>query len=194
MALFMLRQAAYLDYCKEITGPPEPFEMWNERSKRAPQYRFWSTAMDVEMLMSRFVCSLREGDFTLYVQSCDELCGWFSALDHTNYARWLPVHVRDMMLLSQKHPEVYAEFMKGNFVVQKSTRKFSLIVRDQSHEQSNKSLQEHGGATGLYENPEALTLFMLTAPESARIIEEFVAVHKNNPHLQLIMKKHIVCK
>ena len=103
--------------------------------------------------MTRFVRSLRERDFLLYVQACDELCAWFHALDHTNYARWLPVHVRDMVELPENHPEVYAEFMKGNFVVQKSAKKFSLIAKDQAHEQSNKSLQAHGGAVGFYENP-----------------------------------------
>jgi len=127
--------------------------------------------------MARFVWSLREGDFALYVQACDEHCGWFHALDHTNYARWLPVHVRDMVVLAEKHPEVHAEFMKGNFVVQKSVRKFSLVAKDQAHEQSNKGLQAHGGAVGLYENLEALTLFMLAGPDCARIVEEFEAVH-----------------
>ena len=87
----------------------------------------------------------------MYVQVCDELCNWFHALDHTNYARWLPVHVRDMVMLSDTHPEVYDKFMKGNFVVQKSGKKFSLIAKDQAHEQSNKSLQAHGGASGLHE-------------------------------------------
>ena len=67
-----------------------------------------------------------------------------------------------MVQLSEKHPDMYAEFLKGNFVVQKSLHKFSLIGKDQSHEQSNKSLHAHGGAVGLYDNPEALTLFMLT--------------------------------
>ena len=111
--------------------------------------------------MARFVRSLREGDFPLYVQACDELCGWFHALDHTNYARWLPVRVRDMVEIAEKHPQVHAEFMKGNVVVQKSARKFSLMAKDQAHEQSNKSLQVHGGAVGLYENPEALYLCWL---------------------------------
>ena len=97
-------------------------------------------------------------------------------MDHTNYARWLPVHVRDMVQLSQKHPQLYAEFLKGNFVVQRSARKFSLISKDQSHEQYNKNLQAHGGAVGLYENPEVLSLFMLAGPDCTRCIEEFETV------------------
>ena len=59
-------------------------------------------------------------------------------LDHTNYARCLPIHVRDMVELAVKHPAVYEEYLKGNFVVQKSCRKFSLIAKDQSQEQISK--------------------------------------------------------
>ena len=114
--------------------------------------------------------------FQLYVQTCDELCAWFHVLDHTNYARWLPVHVRDMVQLPERHPEVHEEFLKGNFVVQRTSHKFSLMGKDQSHEQSNKKLQAHGGAVGLYDNSEALTLFMLAGPECSRCIAEFETV------------------
>ena len=68
--------------------------MLNQCSQTVPQFKFWSTIIELELLMARFVWSLREGDFALYVQACDELCGWFHALDHANYARWLPVHGR----------------------------------------------------------------------------------------------------
>ena len=36
-----------------------------------------------------------------------------------------------MVQLPQKHPQLYAEFLKGNFVVQRSAHKFSLISKDQ---------------------------------------------------------------
>ena len=85
-------------------------------------------------------------------------------MDHTNYAIWLSVYVRDMFQLSETQPDIHATFLKGNFVVQKSPHKFSLIGKDQSHEQSNKSLQSHGGAVVLYEIPETLRLFMLADP------------------------------
>ena len=127
--------------------------------------------------MARFLRSLWEGDFTLYVHASDELYSWFHGLDHTHYALWLPICVKDMVQIADKHPEVHAEFMNGNFAVQKSARKFSLVAKDQAHEHSNKSIQEHGAAGGLYENPEALTLFMLRGPDCARIVQEFEAVH-----------------
>ena len=133
--------------------------------------------MELELLLCRFIRSLREGNFNLYVQVCDELCAWFHVMDHTNYAHWLPIHVRDMVELPEKHPAIYEEFLKGNFVVQRAEHKFSLIAKDQSHEQSNKILQSCGGAAGLYESSEALTLFMLAGPDSARLVQEFEAVY-----------------
>ena len=33
---------------------------------------------------------------------------WFFALGHTNYARWIPVHLRDMVAQEDKHPDVCA--------------------------------------------------------------------------------------
>ena len=56
---------------------------------------------------------------------------------HTNYARWIPVHLRDMVSLNDKHPGVFAEFSKGTFVVKKTTHVFSGIAINQAHEQNN---------------------------------------------------------
>jgi hypothetical protein len=74
------------------------------------------------------------------------------------------------------HTELYTGFLEGNFVVQRSGCKFSLNGKDQSHEQSNKNFQAHGGAVGLYENSEALTLFILAVRGCTRCIKEFEAV------------------
>ena len=179
MSLYQLKHSTYSEYCDNLMGPPESFDLWNQcHSQTVSQFKFWSTIMELDLLMARFVWSVQEGDFTLYVQACDELCGLFHALIHRNYAHWLLIHVRDMVQLAKKHPEVHAEFMMGNFVVQKSATKVSLMGKDQAHEQSNKSLQEHGGAVVLYENPEALTLFRLGGPDCTCIVnKEFEAVH-----------------
>lgn len=177
MSLHLLKNRAYSAYCSEVLEAPQSQENWDELKRtESPQFKYWSTIMELELLLCRFIRSLREGDFLLYVQVCDELCPWFHVMDHTNYARWLPVHVRDMVQLAESHPDIHAEFLKGNFAVQRSTHKFSLIGKDQSHEQSNKSLQAHGGAAGLYENPEALTLYMLTGPDCSRCVEELETV------------------
>ena len=76
------------------------------------------------------------------MQACDELCSWIYAMDYT----MAPVHMRDIVMLADTHPDVHREFMKGNFVVQKSAKRFSHIDKKQSREKSNKSLQAYRGA------------------------------------------------
>ena len=74
---------------------------------------------------------------------------WLSALDHPNYARYLPVHIRDMLGLESKHPEIANEFKAGKFTVQKTVRFFSAIAIDHAHEQNNAYVKGDGGAVGL---------------------------------------------
>ena len=57
---------------------------------------------------------------------------WLTIYDHTNYARWGPVYPADMKLLEMTAPEVYAEFMQGNFVVKRTKRRFNQVPADQA--------------------------------------------------------------
>ena len=103
----------------------------------------------------------------LYLEAIRELLPWLFALDSHNYARWLSVHYRDMCELPLKHPDVYAEFHSGSFVVHKTKRLFSSIALDHAHEQVNAIMKSKGGAVGLTENPAALRRWMVTGPELA---------------------------
>ena len=103
-----------------------------------------------------YVRAIREGGFKLYVDALIKIAPWFFALDHTNYARWIPVHLRDMVTLKDVHPKVFAEFLKGNFVVKKTANRFSAIAIDQGHEQNKAAVKDDRGAVGLTESPAAL--------------------------------------
>ena len=142
-----------------------------------PQFLFWSTALELELLVLEFVRSLREGNFSLYVQVLGKLAPWLFALDLCNYSRWLPVHITDMMALKRKHPSVFAEFSQGKFVVQKSQHYFSMIALDHNHEQENEAIKGDGGAVGLTENPAALRRWMVAGPEIARVVKEFESTY-----------------
>ncbi len=98
-------------------------------------------------------------------------------MDHTHYARWLPVHLRDMVQLEHRHPSVYTQFMLGHFTVEKSSHRFSSITLDHNHEQLNQLIKGDGGAVGLTENPSALLRWMVAGPEIARAINEFDTTH-----------------
>ena len=69
-----------------------------------------------------------------------------------------------MMNLSDKHPDVLAEFKSGMFVVHKTSNKFSAMSTDQCHEQNNAVVK---GLVELLEWQET------PGPEIARISTEF---------------------
>ena len=176
-ALYILQHHAYDHYtltCAEKGELPVGFEAWHDERKRScPQFQYWATAMALEVCTLIYVRSLREADFAMYLDALTELVPWFYALDHTNYARWIPVHLRDMAELPKKHPDIYREFSAGHFTVQKTKRVFSAIPIDQAHEQNNACVKGDGGAVGLTDNPSALRRWMVAGPEVARVIGEF---------------------
>lgn len=135
--------------------------------------------MEIELCVLVYLHSLRQASFTIYLDALTELTLWFFALDHTNYARWIPIHLRDMAELPIKHPEITKKFKDSNFPIQKTNRVFSAIPIDQSHEQNNGYIKGDGGAVGLTDNSSALRHCMIAGPEVARIIEEF---HDENHH------------
>jgi hypothetical protein len=92
-----------------------------------------------------------------------------------------------MLALQREHPEIYAEFDKGNFTVRKTDNKFSNIAIDQAHEQNNAIVKGDGGAIGLTEDPVALRRWMVAGPEISRLIDEFTGIcgnvhEKNKKH------------
>ena len=131
--------------------------------------------MEFELLILKFVSALREGNFQVYIESMVELMPWFFALDHTNYARWLSVHIRDMSSLSQTHPDVYDSFCSGAFVAHNTHKAFSAMALDQAHEQVNALVKGDGGggAVGFTGNPSALKRWMLGGPDLSHMIQEF---------------------
>ena len=176
-SLYTLLQQAY-DDCTSDTDAMQPdrppFEEWcTERAKASVHFDYWLKTLSLELLLLRYIRSLREGNFQLYMESLMQIMPWMFALDHTNYSRWLPVHIRDMATLTEKHPDIAAEFKSGNFVVHKTCNKFSAMALDQCHEQNNAMVKGSGGAIGLTGNPGALRRWMVAGPEIARIITEF---------------------
>ena len=67
--------------------------------KRSPTFMYWDLILRYETLILIFVRAHREKNFALYVEILEKLTPLFFALDHVNYARWMPVHIRDMKCL-----------------------------------------------------------------------------------------------
>ena len=176
-ALYTLMTDAYEKYTTSVSDVQLlTFNEWRKRQEEEhPQFHFWSLTLDFELAILVLVRSLRESNFQLYMEACRALVPWFFALNHTNYARWLPIHIRDMASLDQLTPSLVSEFKNGHFVVKKSHRHFSAVPIDQAHEQNNKVVKGDGGAIGLTKDYAKLLRWMISGPEVSRVISDFQA-------------------
>ena len=132
------------------------FNAWcSSTAKTCPSFYFWSIILQLEIDILIDVRAIRISDCHLYVDALLNIVPWFFPLDHT-HARWIYVHIRDIVALHANHPDVYEHFLKGEFTALKTDRAFSAIAIDQAHEQNNDAVNGDGGAVGLTENPAAL--------------------------------------
>ena len=113
---------------------------------------YWLLVLKIQLTILLLVRSLREGQFRLYKEATRNLLPCFFALDKVNYARWLTVHLHDMIRLDQTCPSVKQKFEEGSFGVRKTQRKFFA------------------------KNSAQLLRWMVSGPEIARLITEFESI------------------
>lgn len=146
------------------------FTIWRgEMIKKSPTFHYWNIILDFEVLVLIFIRAHRSRNLSVYLQSLEALVPWFFALDRSNYARWIPIHIRDLKSLPENIKEEFQKF----WVIPKTQNKFSSMPIDQAHEQNNELVKGSGGAIGLTENPTAFKRWMVAGPEQARLIQEF---------------------
>ena len=172
--LYMLRKEAFDYHCAEENENAREFNDWCEkRRQQSPQFQFWELVLSMELVIFSLVRSFREANFDLYCQALTDLVPFFFANNNVNYARWLPIHLRDMASLKQINPQVFNEFKLGKFVVHKTHREFSGLAIDQAHEQANAVVKGDGGAIGITEDPSALRRWMISGPEVSQIVSQY---------------------
>ncbi|XP_052123378.1 uncharacterized protein LOC127749403 [Frankliniella occidentalis] len=169
-AFYSLKWKAYAEYAGD---DPLSFEDWCHSKQKTPQFRFCDIVLNLILAILQLVRATRTANIELYIQALTRIVPFFFALDHQNYARWLPIHLRDLINLEKHHPELWNAFQKGYFVAAKSSRRFSTISLDQAHEQLNATLKGNGGVVGLTDSPSALLNWILFAPEIADIVDKF---------------------
>ena len=149
------------------------FSAWKDSMcSSSPTFMYWDFILRYEMLILMFVAAHRDRNFLLYVEIMEKLVPLFFAMDHVNYARWTPVHIRDMKNLPDS---IRNEFEEGRWVLSKTNKSFSCIPIDQAHEQENASVKGSVGFIGLTETPSALKRWMLSGPELTRLQNQFEA-------------------
>ena len=157
-ALYRLLQKSYTTYKASLPDDCTviEFSKWCDERSTYPQFKFWFITLEFQLAIFIFIRAIRERNFSMYIDALCQLMPLFFALDHPNYSRWLSVHVRDMINVDARNPEIAEEFKNGKFALAKTSAPFSAIAIDHAHEQNNGLMKGDGGTIGLTESPSAL--------------------------------------
>ena len=93
-----------------------PLFSWVEEcSSSSRMFKYWKLIMKFQINYLVFIRSMKEGDFKLFVKIMISLVICFFIFHHYNYARWLSVHIRDLLSLPITCPQLYQEFERFDF-------------------------------------------------------------------------------
>ena len=140
-ALYILQHRAFQKQNSTDSSCTDFSEWCQQRAKQLPMFCYWSLVLDLELCVLQFIYSIRTSNFELYIDALRMLLPWFFSLDHTHYARWLSVHLKDLSELRVRHPSIFQAFCCGAFTVNKTKRPFSAIALDHAHEQCNATVK-----------------------------------------------------
>ena len=166
-----LKEAVAIDNPNSLS----PYDWLASKSSESEMCFYWKIVLDFELTILIFIRSEREGNYNLYKIALRKLIKWYFIFGKIHYARWLLIHLFDLMTLEDMFPDIYENFAAGFFSFQKSDNQFSQMALDQVHEQNNRTIRSCGGATDLVNKVEesALIRWETCGPDVARLLTEF---------------------
>ena len=127
----------------ELALKMEHFDADHEDS---PLFKFTRRYMAMVMEMMTFIRAVRTGDWDLHLEAPQLFLKYFFAHDMLNYACMILVYLAEMEMVKETDPEIYQEFQKGNWVVNKNAKVASCAVgADHALEHVNRSMKVSGG-------------------------------------------------
>ena len=116
-----------LKEARDASGSNLPLMDWlAEEAEHNPMCLYWKHILCFELDTLIFLRSIREKNFHLYVLSLKKLIKRYFSLGHYHYARWLSVHLYDLMHLHFTCPDVYNAFSAGMFSFSKQLHAFFI--------------------------------------------------------------------
>ena len=80
----------------------------------------------VENLLN-IVYATRTGKWHLYLESLRNILLYVFAYNHLNYVKYMTAMLSEMLSMEQNHPNIYREFVAGEFCVQLLPHFFSRV-------------------------------------------------------------------
>ncbi|CAC5408181.1 unnamed protein product [Mytilus coruscus] len=119
-------------------------------------FKYWDMFLNAVEVMLQNIRAERESLWSLHLHTTTDMLPYFFITNRTNYSRWTPVYILDMLDIPHK---VQSAFDSGKFA--KGT--FNGIWSDMATEKTIiKDSKGHGGIVGLTRNKSALIRWTLT--------------------------------
>ena len=130
-----------------------------------PLQEFWMSFLEMIELLLNTINAIRAGNWELLLECIWNILPYTFAHGNINYASYLTAMLADMLQLPEDFPEVYKEFMNGNFAAQLTDgSKFSRVKTDKVIEVTlNKDTKTPGGCTGFSTNVNAVKRWEINA-------------------------------
>ena len=90
------------------------------------------------MILPMFRRTKRLGVWQIHKSAFLAMLSWFAHYDHTNCMRRGTVYSTYVNLLEISHPDLYRQFLDGNFIIKSTHQTFNQISTDLALEQGNK--------------------------------------------------------
>ena len=136
--------------------------------KNSECFLYWDKLI-YEKALNDLTKSFREADWNLHLPAVQRAIFLCFAFDRVNYKRWLPLYYQDCSQLSQNFPGIYAQFLKGDFVVRHTLRNGSAVTIDQALEKEyNKPATSQAGIIGFTRRKEVVCKWNIIKHEKAK--------------------------
>ena len=98
--------------------------------------KYWLMYVDMVSILKQFIKAERAGKWMEHLAEIQHMLPYIVAAKHTNYMSCLPLHLREMRDLEEKHPAVHNNFIRGRFTVHHTEGRFNGVSTDMALEQT----------------------------------------------------------
>ena len=92
--------------------------------------KFWISYIEMVELLLNVLYACRAGNWDLLLEYIRDILPFAFAYDHINYARYLTYMLGDLLSLESEFPEIYEQWLEGNFAAQLSDGVFKRVETD----------------------------------------------------------------
>ena len=129
--------------------------------------KYWLMYVDMVSILKRFIKAERAGKWIEHLTEIQHMLPYIVAAKHTNYMSCLPLYLKEMRDLEEKHPAVYNNFITG---------RFTGIWTDMALEQTYNKEGKTSLVKGISQNPGAREKYIKSAPFLSHVSESVKAM------------------